>query len=748
MVPVASNRFSSQRVALLSCGSRRKTVVALGRHRDFATESIEHAVQALNKYLVDHQQKRERQRRSRHDEATSNGAAEVDALPVGRPITFKASAKAEKLVKEPPGAGPTMRGLSAYLALPLDQYSLLDPGWISRSPAAPDEFVLRVPLFELVGLDMQPQLSVKVSLDPRTSQVHFLADKFKVGDPRFDEDFKLHMRASLRNKPVPTLRPLRSIRRMWSKASGREEAAASAAATTAAAANGGSNPGEQQATPGTVVVVPPSSLSPTVPSSSASGPPSPSQRSNELQYSSPNGSGTTSGNLVQRNAEVVIAEVVDGTDGAVMARFGDGNGAEVEGAQRLAGTASLTSSSSDTASFGANTAQTGFSSSNADANGFSCSSRKNNSGNGNEDGNHGRFVVDSNGYYGSYGSSSSSGGGIGPRGTVAIRSGLPNGREGSLAADRAAVAASAAHGSVPTASASPRVAVEQLPFIEESVLYVPASQWGRSECGDSAGTTSATAGSSGASHVVAAAAASRNSGGGLPSSSASAAATVTAPSASCSSSASGSFSYEPQCNNNGADVTTFSDPPGMHASFAAHSPTSTSSAYYNGQPQQQLGEANAQMDVSSSNTSSGASNTSSSSSSNNSSSSNGVGSSTTTSITSSSNSSNSDEGATALLVGSVDLSVTVTVPSALTAVPRPLLGMTGSLIVRYAISSLLPSFLDLLVADYGRWSSGQTVAARAAPAGDLAAAAAANAAANGGTVQGKAQQAAAGKDAR
>ncbi|GIL49326.1 hypothetical protein Vafri_5708 [Volvox africanus] len=90
-----------------------------------------------------------------------------------------------------------------------------------------------------------------------------------------------------------------------------------------------------------------------------------------------------------------------------------------------------------------------------------------------------------------------------------------------------------------------------------------------------------------------------------------------------------------------------------------------------------------------------------------------------------------DEGATALLVGSVDVAVTVMLPPALSAVPRPLLGMAGSIIARYAISSLLPSFLDLLVADYGRWSSGQTVAARAAPVGNLAAVAAANAAAMG-----------------
>ncbi len=45
------------------------------------------------------------------------------------------------------------------------------------------------------------------------------------------------------------------------------------------------------------------------------------------------------------------------------------------------------------------------------------------------------------------------------------------------------------------------------------------------------------------------------------------------------------------------------------------------------------------------------------------------------------------------------------IPPALSAVPRPLLGVTGSLVARYAIASLLPSFLDLLAADYRRWGN-------------------------------------------
>ena len=63
------------------------------------------------------------------------------------------------------------RSLAAYLSLPLDQYALLDPDWISRQAGASDLFVLRLPLFDMVGLDLQPQLSVRVALDPHNSQV-------------------------------------------------------------------------------------------------------------------------------------------------------------------------------------------------------------------------------------------------------------------------------------------------------------------------------------------------------------------------------------------------------------------------------------------------------------------------------------------------------------------------------------------------------------------------------------------------
>lgn len=71
-----------------------------------------------------------------------------------------------------------------------------------------------------------------------------------------------------------------------------------------------------------------------------------------------------------------------------------------------------------------------------------------------------------------------------------------------------------------------------------------------------------------------------------------------------------------------------------------------------------------------------------------------------------------------MLCGNVDVGFTVLVPHPLSIVPKPLLFMTGSLIARFALQSLLPSFLDLLAVDYSRWAAGKG-ADRAQPAGDL-----------------------------
>lgn len=68
----------------------------------------------------------------------------------------------------------------------------------------------------------------------------------------------------------------------------------------------------------------------------------------------------------------------------------------------------------------------------------------------------------------------------------------------------------------------------------------------------------------------------------------------------------------------------------------------------------------------------------------------------------------------------VKLSMTLRLPHPLSMVPGPLLSTTAGLVAKLVMQALLPSFLELLATDYGRWASGSSTAARQAlPAGSL-----------------------------
>lgn len=74
----------------------RRAITSQSGQRGFATESLEHAIQLINKFIFEHEQRRQRQRAKRLE---GNGVVEVEVQPISKPITFKASARTEKLVK-------------------------------------------------------------------------------------------------------------------------------------------------------------------------------------------------------------------------------------------------------------------------------------------------------------------------------------------------------------------------------------------------------------------------------------------------------------------------------------------------------------------------------------------------------------------------------------------------------------------------------------------------------------------------
>lgn len=123
--------------------------------------------------------------------------------------------------------------LQEYLALPVDQYALLDPKWveretntlgISQSPdgrkitASQNAFRVSVPLEEMLGVDLQPQLSITAHPDPEAGNVTLMGSKAALGSPEFDQAFKLNLVAVLSRRKkngglhIPG-RPVQRLRR-------------------------------------------------------------------------------------------------------------------------------------------------------------------------------------------------------------------------------------------------------------------------------------------------------------------------------------------------------------------------------------------------------------------------------------------------------------------------------------------------------------------------------------------------------
>lgn len=184
---------------------------------------LEAAVQTINKMLNVHQ-KIQNMRRSQP--APQSGAAKpaTQRNHKSKLVTLHAKASASKAVEEKSTAVTTdsdndpiqlLHSLQAYLSLPLDQYSVLDPKLIARIPCeqqlqphasisstttskndksstavltngmngtsghstnntwepASGCFLLKVPLREIVGIDLEPQLVIRVEVDDQKGQV-------------------------------------------------------------------------------------------------------------------------------------------------------------------------------------------------------------------------------------------------------------------------------------------------------------------------------------------------------------------------------------------------------------------------------------------------------------------------------------------------------------------------------------------------------------------------------------------------
>eukprot|EP00955_Chlamydomonas_euryale_P017260 184324-Chlamydomonas_euryale.AAC.9 len=70
---------------------------------------------------------------------------------------------------------------------------------------------------ELVGLPLEPRLSVEVDVDAEGGVVRFRADRFVLGEPKFDDAFSLQLDATLRAKDVPDVAAWPVMGGLWGR---------------------------------------------------------------------------------------------------------------------------------------------------------------------------------------------------------------------------------------------------------------------------------------------------------------------------------------------------------------------------------------------------------------------------------------------------------------------------------------------------------------------------------------------------
>lgn len=88
--------------------------------------------------------------------------------------------------------------LREYLALPTTQYSLLDEKFVEK--VSEDTFVVRVPLSEIIGVDLTPAISIVATPHGRDGKVTFVGTEATLGSPSLDDMFTLKVVAVLKGQ--------------------------------------------------------------------------------------------------------------------------------------------------------------------------------------------------------------------------------------------------------------------------------------------------------------------------------------------------------------------------------------------------------------------------------------------------------------------------------------------------------------------------------------------------------------------
>jgi hypothetical protein len=214
-------------------------------------EPLERAIQVINRVLSVGE--RNHKRRKTEDNGLGKDAKERKGKQAQRErwvqfgaVTLARVPLAECLI---PGLADDYETASVllqeYLALPVDQYALLDPKWVKREttviPGDCDTnsscetsdsqylngrnenvvgnvFRVSVPLEEMLGIELRPQLSITAHPDTEAGNVTLVGSKAALGSPEFDQAFKLNLVAVLSRRKrngglhIPG-RPVQRLRR-------------------------------------------------------------------------------------------------------------------------------------------------------------------------------------------------------------------------------------------------------------------------------------------------------------------------------------------------------------------------------------------------------------------------------------------------------------------------------------------------------------------------------------------------------
>ncbi|GAB4823478.1 hypothetical protein N2152v2_010524 [Parachlorella kessleri] len=115
--------------------------------------------------------------------------------------------------------GSTGRSLQDYLAVPPEEYSLLDPKWIGRQEGG--TFKLTIPLWDLLGVDLTPEIHVQAGRDKQTGNVTLVGTQAALGRPELDSSFRLQLVAVLSQLgPSRAQQPIAEA--AWAAAGARE----------------------------------------------------------------------------------------------------------------------------------------------------------------------------------------------------------------------------------------------------------------------------------------------------------------------------------------------------------------------------------------------------------------------------------------------------------------------------------------------------------------------------------------------